>query len=200
MDYMDSVRETFHAEAKIIESLCDTVQPAQVDAVIDALLNLRGKVILSGCGTSGTAAMKIEHTLSCVGCPAFFLSPSNALHGGLGVVEETDLVVLISRGGYTDELNQMIPACKARRARILAVTANPDSEIAKASDLLLEVKVDREPDDHNILATGSTLAVIAAFDAIAIAITKIRGFSESKFLTIHPAGEMGKRLAEEAKD
>lgn len=196
MDSMVFFKKTICEEAEILEKLCNTIEPDQVNSVLEALLNLKGKVVLTGCGTSGTAAVKIEHTLSCVGCPAFFLSPSNALHGGLGVVTEDDLVVLISKGGYTKELDDMIPALKLSKAKILAVTENSESVIAKAADLLLKVKIDREPDAYNILATGSTMAVIAVFDAIAIAITQARGFSEKHFLTIHPGGEVGKRLLE----
>ena len=175
----------------------DNAPQETVKGAVDAV-NLRNdiKVILTGCGTSGTAAQKIEHTLSCVDCPALFLSPANALHGGMGVVQKDDILVLLSKGGHTEELNKMIAPCKERGALLIAVTENEESYMAKESDLVLKIKVEKEPDEYNVLATGSILATLAVFDAIAIAISRMKGFSQKGFLKIHPGGDVGKRLSE----
>ncbi len=196
MDIRESVLHTLQCESEIIAELEKTVSEEQIEKVIGALMNCRGKVILSGCGTSGVAAQKIEHTLSCVDCPALFLSPSNALHGGMGVVQKDDILILLSKGGHTKELDEMVGPCKERGAFLIAVTENEESYLAKESDLMLNIRVAREPDEYNVLATGSIIGTLAVFDAIAIAISRLKGFSEKGFLKIHPGGDVGKRLSE----
>lgn len=195
MDIRTSIEDTFQREADTIRNLAETVDQGQMENVMRTLMECSGKIIVSGCGTSGAAAEKIKHTLSCAGCPAFFLSPSYALHGGMGVVQKEDVLVLLSNGGRTDEINRMIEPCRTLGAKVIAVTGDETSPMAENSDLVLKVRVEKEADDHNILATGSILAVLAVFDAIAIAITRLRGFSEQEFLRIHPGGGVGKRLA-----
>ncbi len=196
MDIRKSVLHTLRCESDIIAELEKTVSEEQIERVIDALMNCRGKVILSGCGTSGVAAQKIEHTLSCVNCPALFLSPSNALHGGMGVVQKDDILILLSKGGHTRELDDMVAPCKERGAFLIAVTENENSYMAKESDLMLNIRVDKEPDEYNVLATGSIIGTLAVFDAIAIVISRLKGFSQEGFLKIHPGGDVGKRLSE----
>ena len=196
MDVREAVLHTLQCESEIIAELEKTVSEEQIEKVIDVLMNCSGKVILTGCGTSGVAAQKIEHTLSCVDCPALFLSPSNALHGGMGVVQETDILILLSKGGHTKELDEMVKPCKERGAFLIAVTENNESYIARESDLVLNIRVDREPDEYNVLATGSIIGTLAVFDAIAIVISRLKGFSQEGFLKIHPGGDVGKRLGE----
>ncbi len=196
MDVREAVLHTLQCESEIIAELEKTVSEEQIEKVIDVLMNCSGKVILTGCGTSGVAAQKIEHTLSCVDCPALFLSPSNALHGGMGVVQENDILILLSKGGHTKELDEMVKPCKERGAFLIAVTENNESYIARESDLVLNIRVDREPDEYNVLATGSIIGTLAVFDAIAIVISRLKGFSQEGFLKIHPGGDVGKRLGE----
>jgi KpsF/GutQ family protein len=164
---------------------------------IKIIAGCSGHIITSGSGTSGTAAKKITHSLSCIERPSFFLSPSDALHGGLGAVKENDIAVLISKGGNTAEIIKMIPALKRKKAFIIAVTENDRSTLAGNSDLLLKVKVAKEADDFNMLATTSTMAVIAVFDAICICLMEYMDYSEEKFAVIHPEGAVGKRLLKE---
>ena len=151
-------------------------------------------MILTGCGTSGMAAKKIAHTLSCIEIPALYMSPADAVHGDLGVLQKEDILVLISKGGKTSELLTLIPACKTKQALLIGVSENPESEIARSADIYLEVKVDREPDRFNMLATASTLAVISMFDAICIALTQLKGYTREQFAVIHPHGAVGERL------
>ncbi len=194
---MESVQDTLRCEADTIRRLAEDMDEEQINDVINTFIKCKGKIITSGCGTSGAAAKKIAHTLSCVECPALFLSPADAVHGGLGVVQEGDVVILLSKGGSTPEINQMIRACEVKKAVLIAVTEKDDSYLGRKADYLLRVKVEKEPDDFNMLATASTMAVIAVFDAIAIAITRIRGYSKKQFLLIHPGGDVGNRLLEE---
>lgn len=196
MNIRESIVHTLQCESDIVSELIQSVDEVQVEKVIELLMNCKGKVVVSGCGTSGVAAQKVEHTLRCVDCPAVFLSPSVALHGGMGVVQKDDVLILLSKGGHTRELDDMVAPCKERGALLVAVTENEDSYMAKESDVLLKIKVDKEPDDYNVLATGSIIGTIAVFDAIAIVISRLKGFSREGFLKIHPGGDVGKRLAE----
>jgi KpsF/GutQ family protein len=142
------------------------------------------------------AAKKVVHSLNCIECPALFLTPSDAIHGGLGVLQKNDILILISKGGNTSELLKLVPACRAKGAALIVVTENLDSEIARAADILLKVKVEREPCRFNMLATASTLAVISTFDSICIALMQYKGYTREQFAVIHPGGAVGERLIE----
>lgn len=194
LDINASVKNTLQIEGRAIEEILQNHDPAQVEAVIDLLLNCKGKVITSGCGTSAAAARKIAHTLCCVECPAVFMDPSDAVHGGLGLVQAGDLVILLSKGGQTSEISTLIRPCQTKGAAVVAVTENPHSALAQTSDQLLLVKTSKEPDPFNMLATASIVAVVALFDAICIALMQMNGFSKEKFALIHPRGAVGNRL------
>ncbi|MBK9139082.1 MAG: SIS domain-containing protein [Verrucomicrobia bacterium] len=188
------------AEATAIGGLAHFVEPAALCRCVEKLANCRGRILTTGCGTSAAAAKKIAHSLCCIERPAAFLSPSDAVHGGLGLVQPGDVVIVISKGGSTRELLSLVPACKTKRAFLIAVTENPDSPLARAADLLLRVKVEREPDPFNMLATASTLAVIAVFDAVCIALMHLTGYTREQFAVIHPGGAVGERLLDPTKD
>lgn len=190
----DSVTNTLSIEANSISNLADTISRDAVLEVIRLIGNCRGKVILSGCGTSAAAAKKIAHSLCCVERPAAYLNPSDAVHGALGLLQKDDILILISKGGNTREILSIIPACKTKQAKLIGVTENPDSILAKESDILLKVKVDKEPCPFNMLATASTLAVIALFDALCIALMHYTNYSREQFAVIHPGGAVGDRL------
>ena len=162
--------------------------------VADTLQNCRGKVVLAGCGTSGQAAKKIAHTLCCIEIPAIYMCPADAVHGELGLLQEGDVLILISKGGSTEELLPFIPACRAKKALLIGVTDNAGSEIGRNADILHSAKIDREPDPFNMLATASTLAVIALFDGICVSLAQRRGFTKDQFAIIHPHGAVGNRL------
>jgi KpsF/GutQ family protein len=158
------------------------------------LAECKGKIITSGAGTSAAAARKIAHSLSCVERPSLFLSPADAVHGGLGVVQPGDVAILISKGGGTKELLALVPALETKQVAIIGVTENGESPLARASDLLLKVRVEKEADEFNMLATTSTMAVIAVFDAVAIALMQYTGYTREQFAVIHPGGAVGERL------
>lgn len=190
----DRIREVISCEAREIEKLNDSLSGEQLEQVKKALMECRGKVILTGCGTSGTAAKKISHTLNCIEVPAMFLSPAEGLHGGMGAAAEKDLVILISKGGRSFEMDSMLKACNQIGIRTIAVTENENTYLAQNTTMQLLVKVEREPDSFNMLATASTMAVIAVFDALAIEIAGEKNFTKEHFLRIHPGGEVGERL------
>ena len=186
-------------EAESIAALRQTLNQEAVLAAAKALMNCKGKVILSGCGTSAMAARKVAHSLSCIEIPALFLSPADAVHGALGVLQREDILILISKGGNTQELVNLIPACKTKDALLIGVSENPESVIAGQADIYLKVKVEQEPCRFNMLATASTLAVIATFDAICIALMQMTGYTREQFAVIHAGGAVGERLLNKRK-
>ena len=172
--------------AKALQELSREVRPAAMAQCVLMLAECRGKIITSGVGTSAAAARKIAHSLSCIERSSFFLSPADAVHGGLGVVQPGDVAILISKGGGTQELLALVPALKTKRVSIIGVTEKEDSPLARSSSLLLKVRVDKEADEFNMLATTSTMAVTAVFDAVAIAMMQHTGYTREQFAVIHP--------------
>ncbi len=154
----------------------------------------KGRITTAGVGTSAAAARKIAHSLCCIERPAFFLSPGDGVHGGLGAVQPGDIAILISKGGGTAEIMNIVPALQTKSVTIIGVTENPDSPLGRASDLIMNVKIEKEADEFNMLATTSTMAVIAVFDAIAISLMQYTGYTRQQFAVIHPGGAVGDRL------
>lgn len=188
------IERTITMEAESIKALKETLDMEMVAEAVRVIGDCKGKIIVSGCGTSAMAAKKIAHSLCCIERPALFLSPADAVHGALGLLQPGDVFILISKGGNTAELTQMIPACKTKKGILIGVSENPDSVIAKEADIYLKVKVEKEPCRFNMLATASTLAVISTFDAICIALMQYTGYTREQFAVIHPGGAVGDRL------
>ena len=167
------------------------------DAIYDAvklISKCKGKVILTGCGTSAQVAKKIVHSLSCINIPALYLNPSDAVHGSLGIIDNKDIVIFISKGGNTEELTCFVDNIKAKKSKIIYVGENKDSKLGKTSDIFLKVKIKKEPDQFNMLATSSSMSVLALFDAICISIIEYNKFTMDDFEINHPNGAVGKRL------
>jgi len=196
-EVLDCVYNTWEIESGAIAAVKDTVSPQSIIAAVETLARCKGRIVTSGCGTSGAAAKKIAHTLCCVERPAAFLSPADAVHGALGLLQPEDVLILISKGGGTAEIVNLIPACKTKGAKLIAVTENEQSVLAKNADITLAVKVKKEPCPFNMLATASTLSVIATFDAICIALMRYMGYTREQFAVIHPGGAVGHRLLTE---
>ena len=191
-----TAKSVWNVEARSVRRLGKTIDPKVFTRCVCAIAQCQGRVLTSGCGTSAAAARKIAHSLCCIERPALFLAPGDALHGGLGLAQPADIAILISKGGNTREIVNLLAPLKTKHVTIIGVTENPDSAVGQAADLLLRVKVEREPDQFDMLATASTLAVIAVFDAICIALMKITGYTRSQFAIIHPGGAVGARLLE----
>jgi len=198
-EIISEVQRCIDIEAASIASLRESLDYEAVVKTAKALKDCRGKVILSACGTSAMAAKKIAHSLNCIEIPALFMTPSDAVHGGLGVLQEEDILILISKGGGTAELTRLIPACKSKKALLIGVSENPESVIAGEADIYLKVKVEKEPCRFNMLATASTLAVISCFDAVCIALMQMTDYTREQFAVIHPAGAVGDRLLNNLK-
>ncbi len=197
---LESTTRTLNLEAQGIEALADRIPQEAMVKAVRILGDCKGRIIVAGCGTSGAAGKKIVHSLCCIERSATFLVPSDAVHGSLGVLQKDDVLILISKGGNTKEIINLIPAGKTKGAYLIGVTENSDSVLAKQSDLVLPVSVDREPCPFNMLATASTMAVVATFDAICIALMTYTGYTREQFAVIHPGGAVGDRLLSGEQD
>ena len=198
--YDNSIDRVLNIEWNAIKTLIGTLDRNIMARVIDLLLTVKPegrKVITAGCGTSGTVARRVAHTLSVVEVPALYCSPANSIHGGMGVIQKSDIVILFSKGGNTQEMLNYIPVCKAKDAKIIAVTQNDDSALAKNSDIYLKIHVDTEADKWNICASASCNAVIAAFDAIAFTVMEFSDYTLEHLMLTHPGGGVGEHLKRE---
>lgn len=172
----------------------------ELETVIKALIDCEGKVVVTGVGTSGAAARKITHSLSCIELPATYLSPGNGIHGASGMIQPGDVLIVLSKGGKSAEVNKLCSIAGKRGAVRIAVTESLDNPLAKESEIVLRVQVETESDKLGLLATASTTAVISAFDAICSVIMHQRDFTEENFALIHPEGAVGQKLTKERQD
>ncbi|NLU40634.1 MAG: SIS domain-containing protein [Firmicutes bacterium] len=194
-EIIKSIESVWELESRAIASLADSMDRRVLVTLVKTFASLgSNRLFTTGSGTSAAAARKIAHTLSCVGIPTSFIVPSDAVHGALGVLREGDMVIVLSKGGGTPDVVQMIPSVKGKKARIIGVTENRDSVLARSSDILVEVRVDREACPFNMLATASTMAVTAVFDAVASTLITYTGYTKEDFAVIHPSGAVGERL------
>lgn len=189
-----SMLNTLTIEGATITKLKETVDMEILTTLVHKIGEKKGKVIVSGCGTSGVGAKKIVHSLSCVSIPAVYLNPADAVHGSMGIITGDDIVILISKGGNTIELTNLLDSIKAQKPYIVGVGENEASTIGQAADLFINVSVEQEPDRFNMLATASTLAVISVFDAVCIALMTYTAFTKEQFGINHPGGAVGDRL------
>ncbi|WP_337038587.1 MULTISPECIES: SIS domain-containing protein [Pseudescherichia] len=169
----------------------------QWEALLAELRGCKGKIVVTGVGTSGIAARKIAHMLACVERPAIYLNATDAAHGDLGFLRADDLMIMLSRGGNSDELTRLLPGLAARSVPLVSVTENADSAIAHASRLVISTGVQREIDPLNMLATTSIVLALAIFDAACACLMSESGYSKESLLAVHPGGDVGVTLRSE---
>ncbi len=186
-------RHVLRTEADAIARLIDRLDERFLVAV-DRLFTCRGRVIVTGMGKSGIIARKIAATLSSTGTPAFFLHPAEAVHGDLGVVQATDVVLALSYTGETGELLRLLETIRRLGASLIAMTGSTSSTLARAADVVLDCGVDGEACPMNLVPTASTTAMLALGDALAMTLLVARGFREEDFANLHPGGGIGKKL------
>jgi arabinose-5-phosphate isomerase len=167
---------------------------------LDLILSLRGRVAVTGVGKSGIIGRKISATLSSLGTPSFFLHPVEALHGDLGTLTKDDLLIAISYSGNTLEVCELVEIVKRRGIKVIAMTGNPESPLAKLADVALNTKVPREACPFNLAPTTSTTATLALGDALAVCLFELRGLSSEDFRRNHPGGALGERLKVKVKE
>lgn len=194
-----TIKETLEQEARAILDIAERVGEPFVKAA-EWMLRCEGRVIPCGIGKAGDIAKKFSSTLSSTGTPSLFLHPAEALHGDLGMVTEKDIVVLFSNSGETEEILRLYPSLREIGARTILITGRPNSTAARASDLVLDLAVEREACPHNLAPTTSTTVMLAVSDAIALAVMKARDFSQTDYARYHPSGALGRRLLLKVRD
>jgi arabinose-5-phosphate isomerase len=187
-------QEVLEIEAQGILNLIPKLGPS-FEKAVEAIYQLKGRVVLTGIGKSGIVARKIVATLNSTGTPALFLHPVEAMHGDLGMVTSKDIVLAISNSGETGELTIILPSIKQIGAKLIAFIGNPESTLAKQSDLVIDVGVEKEACPLGLVPTTSTTAALAMGDALAVALIKRRQFNHQDFLRFHPGGSLGERLS-----
>jgi arabinose-5-phosphate isomerase len=192
-EVIDLARQVLETEAQAILGLVPQLGPAFTQAV-DLLQKCLGRVVVTGMGKSGIIARKLSATLSSTGTSAIFLHPAEALHGDLGVVQAGDVVVALSQSGETEELVRLLAAIRRIGAKLISLTGNAESTLARASDVALSTHVAAEACPMNLAPTASTTATLALGDALALALSRRKGFKEENFADLHPGGLLGKRL------
>jgi len=190
---LEIAKTVIQTEADSILMLKDRINETFNDAC-QLMLSCKGKVILIGMGKSGHIAKKIASTLSSTGTPSFYVHPGEAGHGDLGMVNDKDVVMIISYSGESDEILTLIPTIKRLDISVISMTGDASSTIAKESDIHLDVSVDQEACPHNLTPTSSTTVALVMGDAIAITLLNARGFTPEDFAKSHPSGALGRRL------
>ncbi|MEA2176485.1 MAG: arabinose-5-phosphate isomerase [Blastocatellia bacterium] len=198
--YFKQVVELLRVESEAIARTSGRLSRAEVERAVELLNHCQGKVVLVGVGKSGHIALKIAATLTSTGTAAIYLHPSDALHGGLGIVMRGDLVIALSNSGETDEVITMLPYLKHRDVPIIALVGNVNSTLARRADVVLDASVDQEACPLNLAPTTSTTVALALGDALAMTLMEAKGWTPDDFALNHPAGQLGKRLTLKVAD
>ncbi len=196
---IESARETLRIEAEALLAAQERIDERFTQAV-EGIHALRGKLIVTGIGKSGLVGAKIAATLASTGTPSFFLHPSEALHGDLGMIGPEDGVLAISYSGESEELSNILPHIQRFGIPLLAMTADPDSTLAGYAETVLDISVPREACPLGAAPTASTTLTMAMGDALAVALMQKRGFRQEDFASFHPGGSLGRRLFLKASD
>jgi D-arabinose 5-phosphate isomerase GutQ len=186
-------REALTIESSALLSLETVLDQGSFGRAVD-VLKTAPRIAASGCGHSGIACMHFAHLLCCIERPARFISPAEAVHGGMGFVQAGDVLLLASRGGKTAELLPILRIGKEKGAVLIGVTENADSPLGRETDIFLRIRVDRETDPENTQGTASFCVMNGLFDALQTALIKETGYRSEQFAHIHPGGAVGERL------
>lgn len=196
---IDSAQRTFDTEVKGLVALRQRIDH-QFARAIDLLLNIEGRAVVTGMGKSGHIGNKIAATLASTGTPALFVHPGEACHGDMGMITKADAVILLSNSGSTNEITALLPLLKRLGVPLIAMTGNPDSVLARAADVHLDVGVEEEACPLDLAPTASTTAALVMGDAVAIALLERRGFTAEDFALSHPGGALGRKLLTRVSD
>src|SRR3989338_6819962 len=186
-------REVLRIEAEAVRRLIPRVG-RNFEAAVKLLAGCKGRVAVTGMGKAGLIGQKLSATLASTGTPSQWVHPAEAIHGDLGRVTKQDVVIALSNSGETEELNRLLPVIKRIGARLIALTGNPRSTLAKHSDVVLDVSVKREACSLNLAPTSSTTAMLAIGDALAVVVAEKKGFRERDFALLPPGGSLGRKL------
>lgn len=197
--FIESAQRTLDIEIKAMQDL-----NARVDSTFskacEIMLNCKGRIVVTGMGKSGHIGNKIAATLASTGTPAFFVHPGEASHGDLGMITQSDVVLALSNSGTTAEVLTIIPLIKRMGAKLISMTGNPESALAEAAEVHLDISVEREACPHDLAPTSSTTVTLAMGDALAVSLLEARGFTPEDFAFSHPGGALGRKLLLKVSD
>lgn len=193
IDIKKLAKETFELEANNVLALSEKINDDFVQ-VVEAIVNLNGRVIITGIGKSAIIAQKIVATLNSTGTPAIFMHAADAIHGDLGVIQKNDLIIALSKSGNTPEIKVLVPFLKQTNNTLVAIVGNSNSYLAEQADYILDTTITREACPNNLAPTTSTTVQLAMGDALAVCLQSVRQFSDQDFAKYHPGGALGKQL------
>jgi len=196
---IEEARRVIRVEAEALLAMAERID-SSFEQAIELILRSSGRVIVSGMGKSGLVGQKIASTMASTGTPAFFLHPAEGIHGDLGMIMTGDVVIAISNSGETEEILRILPSIKRLGAHLIALSGNPASNLARSSDVFLDVSVGEEACPLGLAPTASTTATLAMGDALAVALLVRRGFRAEDFALFHPGGSLGKKLIMRVED
>ena len=197
-NHSDYAKEVFKIEAQAIQQLSQRLDHHFNDAV-EIILTTKGRLVITGIGKSGLIGRKMAATFSSTGTPSFFLHPTEAFHGDLGMVTKNDILLAISKSGETSEILQLIPFFKKLALPIIAISAETNSTLVQNANYFLNILVNQEACPLDLAPTASSTATLAMGDALAMALMKARNFQRADFAQFHPGGSLGKKLLTEVK-
>ncbi len=192
-------KEVLRLEAEAIRCLIPRVGRA-FQAAVTLIAGCRGRVVVTGMGKAGLVGQKFSATLASTGTPSHWVHPAEAIHGDLGRITHDDVLIALSNSGETEELTRLLPVIKRFGSRLIALTGNPKSTLARHSDVVLDVSVKKEACSLNLAPTSSTTAMLAMGDALAVVVAERKGFKERDFALLHPGGQLGRRLLLQVRD
>ncbi len=198
-DTLSIAKDVLRKEAGAILHLTELLDE-EFERAVNLILKHKGRLLVLGLGKSGHVGKKIAATFASTGQPSFFIHPTEAVHGDLGMMVRGDVCLMISHSGNTPELLEVIPAIKRIGLPIISLTANPNSKLARYSDVVLNTHVQEEACPFNLAPTNSTTVTLAYGDALAVCLLKVHGFREEQFAMCHPGGTLGKRLLTKVSD
>lgn len=196
---VEEAKRVIRVEAEALLALAESLNGEFAKAV-DLIISAQGRVVVTGMGKSGIICQKIASTFSSTGTPAFFLHPAEGIHGDLGMIMKGDVVIAVSNSGETEEVIRILPVIKRIGAKLISMSGNSGSTLAKAADIFLEIAIKEEACPLGLAPTASTTATLAMGDALAVALLVTRGFKAEDFALFHPGGALGKKLILRVED
>lgn len=199
MTHLSAAQEALSLYTQAISRLNQNLT-TNFEQAVEMILHCEGRVVVAGIGKSGLVGKKMVATFASTGTPSFFLHPTEAFHGDLGMLKPIDIVILISYSGETDDVNKLIPSLKNFGNKIIAMTGNPNSTLGRHADVVLDISIEREACPNNLAPTTSSLVTMALGDVLAISLIKARDFKAEDFARFHPGGSLGRKLLCRVKD
>ena len=196
---IQKAKEVIRVEADAVAALSSRIDGTFVEAV-ELVFECKGRVIVTGVGKSGLVARKIAATLASTGTSAFFIHAAEGLHGDLGVVREEDVILIVTKSGETSEISALIPQLRNIGVKLITITGTLDTSLTRVSDIVLDASVKEEACPHDLAPTASSTAALVMGDALAVALLERRGFTMEDFASIHPGGNLGKKLLTRMED